>query len=74
MLRASLNDTKSGACVRGDGKDLVWDWMQTQKEMGRSYKFVQDKEQLMSADNDTYILGNKFISLHKTCFVSLSPS
>jgi len=60
VLRASLNDSKSGACRRTDKKDLVWDWMNTQKKLGRKYKFVQDKEQLLSADNDMYILGNSF--------------
>ncbi|CAL8078183.1 unnamed protein product [Orchesella dallaii] len=57
VLRASINDTKSGVCSRKDGKDLVWDWMKTQRELKRKYKFVKDKEQLLSADNDSYILG-----------------
>lgn len=57
VLTGSINDTKSGACSRLDGKDLAWDWMQFQKRSGRKYKYVKDKEQLLSADNDTYLLG-----------------
>ncbi|ODM99141.1 Alkaline phosphatase, tissue-nonspecific isozyme [Orchesella cincta] len=57
VLRASINDSKSGACSRTDRRDLVWDWMKTQRELKRKYKFVKDKEQLLSADNDSYILG-----------------
>lgn len=64
VLRSSINDTTSGACMRDDNKDLVWEWMQTQRELGRKYKFVKDKEQLMSVDNDTYILGKKICGLY----------
>lgn len=61
QLRYTLNETTKGSCKRNDTKDLVWEWMQIQKRLGRSYKFVTNKVELMSADNDTYLLGRQNI-------------
>lgn len=59
MLRAKVNETDY-PCRRGDGKDLVWDWMKYQKAQGRRYRYIRTRDQLLepttSADVD-HLLG-----------------
>jgi len=53
-----MND--SSTCVRGDGQDLVWNWMQHQKAQGRLYRYVKTKEQLFDeglVSKTDYLLG-----------------
>lgn len=58
VLRSSIRDFGSGACLRNDSRDLIWDWMEMQKRQGRKYEFVDNKRQLMSVGKDKdYILG-----------------
>ncbi|OXA45827.1 Alkaline phosphatase [Folsomia candida] len=45
VLRAKMNESK--ACVRGDGQDLVWNWMQYQRAQKRKYRYVRTREQLL---------------------------
>lgn len=44
-MRAKMNESK--ACVRGDGQDLVWNWMQYQRAQKRKYRYVRTREQLL---------------------------
>lgn len=60
VLRSRMNE--SSACVREDGRDLVWDWMKYQREQHRKYRYVRTKKQLLDeGENPTadYLLGKE---------------
>lgn len=57
-FRANPLQNDTDVCFRDDGADLIWDWMQYQKDEKRNYQFVSDRKSLLSVDPSVdHLLG-----------------